>query len=151
MEREIKLDEPTAIVYAVGFFYTQNSIRASYAQIRWMQMTKDMAFKLALDSLMDGGSEEWDMNKVRALQAHILEKHEKMQKGMNEFDSLSNKNVQTRMKNNLRHSTSKGMMDLMTLSCAEFMGEEYWLSLNNSAERDAVKRMYQRVRERLVG
>lgn len=115
-------------------------------------MTKQMAFKLALDSILDS-HEDYTMDQVRALQDHILSKHEDMLKGMNGFNTLSSaRNSGTHgMRNNLRHSTSKGMMDLMTLSCAEFMGPEFWLSLNNAAERDAVKRMYQRVRERLVG
>jgi hypothetical protein len=113
-------------------------------------MKKQTAFKLALDSILDS-REDYTMDQVRALQDHILAQHENVVRGMNGFDSLSNKNVQTRMKNNLRNTTSKGMMDLMTLSCAEFMGPEYWMSLNTNAERDAVKRMYQRIRERLVG
>ena len=108
-------------------------------------MTKDMAFKLALDSLSDK-SEDWTMNQVRHLQDEILTKHNAVVEGLN---SMSNELGNTRMKNNQRKSIPHTLYELSTKSAAEFLGEG-WLSLGSQKEKDAVKRMYNLIRERLV-
>ena len=109
-------------------------------------MTRSHAFKLALDSLTDNENQDWTLDQVRKLQEHILAKHENHVKGLNAMASeLGN----TRMKNNQRKSIPHTLYELSTKSAAEFLGEA-WLSLDSTKEKDAVKRMYNLIRERLV-
>jgi len=109
-------------------------------------MTKSHAFKLALDSLTDNENQDWTLDQVRRLQEHILARHEDHVRGLN---AMSSELPNHTMKNNQRKNIPHTLYELSTKSAAEFLGEG-WLSLESQKEKDAVKRMYNLIRERLV-
>ena len=89
---------------------------------------------------------------LRARAEALIEANKEFQRRSREFDSLSAKRVQTTMKpiTTLNALTAPVLRELVSSSAAEFLGEEFWLSLNSMSEKIVAKRVFNLMRERLT-
>ena len=83
----------------------------------------------------------------------LLEDEAKIQRRRNEYNVLSSKNVGSlnmRPITTLNALTQPVLRELVCSSAAEFLGEEFWLSLSSTAERLAAKRTFDKLRDRIT-
>ena len=76
----------------------------------------------------------------------IIEEHSSMVKRMNEFNSLSAKRVKMQMSD--LQSNYQVIRLLLSSTIVEFLGEEFWLSLNTTKEKLIAKDVYEKIRKR---
>lgn len=82
-----------------------------------------------------------------------IDDYEQNQRRRNEYNVLSSKNAGSRVMKpitTLNALTQPVLRDLVVSSAAEFLGEEFWLSLNTMSEKLLATRVYNHMRERLT-
>lgn len=81
-----------------------------------------------------------------------LDKEKETQRKRNEYNVLSAKNGGTRAKvmTTLNQLTIPVLRDLTVSTASEFLGEEFWLSLNTMSEKLIAKRVFNEMRVRLT-
>ncbi len=90
---------------------------------------------------------------IAAKAAFLVEDARSAQRKRNEYNVLSSKNTGSRVMKpitTLNALTQPVLRDLVTLSCAEFLGEEFWMSLGSMSEKLVAKRVYNEIRGKLT-
>jgi hypothetical protein len=115
-------------------------------------MNRETAMEKALDILYAKNAPFCSEDIIREAQ-NILCAHKELVHSMNEYNSLSDKNVHSvsngfSRKERLQKQNNPKLLELSMSTIAEFL-PEYWLSLNSAKERLIAVEVYNRMRERL--
>lgn len=78
----------------------------------------------------------------------LLNRMDSLVKRANEYNSLSAKRVSSTMKG--KESPYQVIQSMNVSTVSEFLGEEFWMSLNSSSEKLVAVRIYNMIRERLT-
>lgn len=92
-------------------------------------------------------------DKVKVLSLEMMERENSLKRKRNEYNVLSARNAGSRVMRpitTLNALTQPVLRDLVTMSCAEFLGEEYWMSLKTQSERLNTVRAFNTIRERIT-
>lgn len=85
---------------------------------------------------------------IVAKATELIEKNNEVIRHANEYNSLAGARVKTRMSGAL--SPIQVVQVLNSSTCAEFVGEEFWMGLNSVSERVVAVRVYNMIRAKLT-
>ena len=115
-------------------------------------MTKQQAIKQILQDA-DRTNKVLSSNEITILSLELIERHNQEQRKRNEFNVLSAKNSGSRVMKpitTLNALTMPVLRDLTVSSAAEFLGEEFWLSLDTMKEKLVAKRVFNEMRAKIT-
>lgn len=78
----------------------------------------------------------------------LIESSKVLRNKMNEYNSLSDRRMNTQAQG--KESVYSVIRTMNVSTASEFLGEEFWMSLNSVSERVVVNRVYNSLRARLT-
>ena len=115
-------------------------------------MTKAQAIETAIRE-SDKADIPYSTNYISHRAEEIFSASKELNKRRNEYNVLSSRNSGSRVMRpitTLNSLTMPILRDLTVSSAAEFLGEEFWLSLNTMKEKLVAKRVFNEMRARIT-